>query len=218
MEKQVFSLILADDHEIFLDSLSAMLVTEDNLSIVSKVNNGKELVKTASELNPDMCIVDIDMPVMNGLQASETLIKLFPEIKILILTMHKERSLIKKMMNIGVKGYLLKTCDKDEFIFAVNQILKNKTYFSDQVINTLIRENNPEEPDSFAISKIATLSDRELEIIQFLCIGLSNKQIAEKLYVSPKTIDNHRTNLMHKLDVHNIVELVRFCLKQGLAD
>jgi two-component system response regulator NreC len=218
MEKQVFSLILADDHEIFLDSLSAMLLTEDNLNIIGKVNNGKELIKVATDLNPDMCIVDIDMPVMNGLQASETLLKLFPDIRILILTMHKERSLIKKMMSIGVKGYLLKTCDRDEFIFAINQILKNKTYFSDQVIDTLIKDNNTGEPDSLAISKIATLSERELEIIQFLCIGLSNKQIAEKLYISPKTIDNHRTNIMHKLDVHNIVELVRFCLIQGLAD
>ena len=218
MENQIFSIILADDHEIFLDSLSAMLVTEDNIKIIGKVNNGKKLITVATELNPNLCIVDIDMPVMNGLQASEILLKLFPDIKILILTMHKERSLIKKVMSIGVKGYLLKTCDRDEFIFAINQILRDKTYFSDQVIDTLIKDNNTGEPDSLAISKIATLSERELEIIQFLCIGLSNKQIAKKLFVSPKTIDNHRTNLMHKLDVHNIVELVRFCLKQGLAE
>ncbi|MBC8488149.1 MAG: response regulator transcription factor [Bacteroidetes bacterium] len=218
MEKPAHNIILADDHEIFLDSLSVMLNSEENLKVAGKVNNGKELVKKVQESVPDLCIVDMDMPNMNGLQASEILLKLYPDIKILILTMHKEKSLIRKMMSMGVKGYLIKTCDKDEFIFAINQVLKNKTHFSDEVIKTIVKDNDFNNPDSSYLSKIAMLSNREKEIIRHLCIGLKNKQISEKLYISPKTIDNHRTSIMRKLDVHNIVELIRFCLKHGLAE
>jgi two-component system response regulator NreC len=217
MANTKYNIILADDHEIFLDSLSALINQEEDLKIISAVKNGRELIKMVDISQPDLCIVDMDMPEMDGLQASETLLKLYPEIKILILTMHKERSLIRKMMNIGIKGYLIKTCDKDEFLFAINQILKNKTHFSDEIIESLVKNNGLEE-DPSGISNIALLSDREKEIIRLLCKGLNNKQIAGKLFVSPKTVDNHRTNLMHKLDVHNIVELIRFSLKHGLAD
>jgi len=218
MEKPAHNIILADDHEIFLDSLSTLINSEENLNIISTANSGKELINRVKDTFPDLCIVDMDMPNMNGLQASEILLKLYPGIKILILTMHKEKSLIKKMMSMGVKGYLIKTCDKDEFIFAINQILKDKTHFSDEVIKTIVKDDGFDNPDSSYLSKIALLSQRENEIIRHLCIGLNNKQIADKLFVSHKTIDNHRSSIMRKLDVHNIVELIRFCLKHGLAE
>lgn len=218
MNQIKYNIILADDHEIFLDSLSALVSPEENLEIIHKAQNGKELLELVKENQPDLCIVDMDMPEMNGLQASESLLRIYPDLKILILTMHKEKSLIKKMMSLGIKGYLLKTCDKEEFIFAINQILKDKTYFSDEVIETIVKDDAYENKGSPDLSKIATLSDREKEIIQLLCSGLNNKQIADKLFVSHKTIDNHRTNIMRKIDVHNIVGLIRFCLKHGLAD
>ncbi len=218
MNKEVYNIILADDHEIFLDSLSALVSSEENMEVLTKAHNGKELINLVKENQPDLCIVDMDMPEMNGLQASESLLRIYPKLRIMILTMHKEKSLIKKMMSLGIKGYLLKTCDKEEFIFAINQILKNKTYFSDEVIETIVKDDAYETHGSPDISKIATLSDREKEVIQLLCDGLNNKQIADKLFVSHKTIDNHRTNIMRKIDVHNIVGLIRFCLKHGLAE
>ena len=218
MNKEVYNIILADDHEIFLDSLSALVSSEENMEVLTKAHNGKELINLVKENQPDLCIVDMDMPEMNGLQASESLLRFYPKLRIMILTMHKEKSLIKKMMSLGIKGYLLKTCDKEEFIFAINQILKNKTYFSDEVIETIVKDDAYETHGSPDISKIATLSDREKEVIQLLCDGLNNKQIADKLFVSHKTIDNHRTNIMRKIDVHNIVGLIRFCLKHGLAE
>jgi DNA-binding NarL/FixJ family response regulator len=217
MTSQTFNIILADDHEIFLDGLSTLIEAEKNLNISGKASNGFELIELVKNAQPHLCIVDMDMPQMNGLQASESLLGLFPDLKILILTMHKEKSLIKKMINMGIKGYLLKTCDKEEFVFAINHIMKNKTYFSDEVIETIVKDDAYENKGSPDISKIATLGDREKEIIQLLCSGFNNKQIAKKLFLSPKTIDNHRTNIMRKLDVHNIVGLIRFCLKHGLA-
>lgn len=218
MEQKKKRIILADDHEIFLESLSAMLTSEENLEILKKVSNGKELVNAVKESPPDLCIVDMDMPEMNGMQASEVLLKLYPDLKILILTMHKEKSLIKKMMSLGIRGYLLKTCDKEEFIFAINHILKGKNHFSEEVIETIVNEDRFETKQSPELSKLATLSDREKEIIGLLCNGLSNKQIAEKIFISPKTVDNHRTNIMRKLEVNNIVGLIRFAIKHGLTE
>jgi two-component system response regulator NreC len=218
MERDKKSIILADDHEIFLDSLTSMLTSEENLEVSVRVNNGKELVKAVQETRTDLCIVDMDMPEMNGMQASEVLLKLYPDLKILILTMHKEKSLIKKMISLGVRGYLLKTCDKEEFIFAINRILKGKNHFSEEVIETMTNEDKVETKLSPDLTKLAALSNREKEIICLLCNGLSNKQIAEKIFISPKTVDNHRTNIMRKLEVNNIVGLIRFAIKHGLAE
>jgi len=215
MTNQLYNIILADDHEILIDSLASLLNNEEKFNVIAKVGNGKDLIKKTVELKPDLCVVDMDMPIMNGLEASEKLLNQFPTIKILILTMHKEKSLVRKMMQLGIKGYLLKTCDSDEFIFAINQLLKGKTHFTDEVVQNVI---NKKPVDSDDIVKISNLSDREKEIIQLLCQGLSNKQIGEKLFLSYKTVDNHRTNIMRKLDVHNVVELIRFSLKNNLAD
>jgi DNA-binding NarL/FixJ family response regulator len=211
------NIILADDHEIFSDSLSVMLGAVENLHILAKVNNGYDLLRKVKESPPDICIVDMDMPGMNGLQASEQMLKLFPGIKILILTMHKDKSLIRKAMSMGIKGYLTKTCDRDELLFAISQILRNKIYFSGDVKDALAKVTETIENGS-ELSKTALLTDREKEIIKLLCSGMNNRQIAETLFLSHKTVDNHRTNIMRKLNVHNIVELIRFSLKQGLAE
>jgi two-component system response regulator NreC len=216
MNKKTYDLYLADDHDIFLESLSSLLKEQSEFNITGTAGTGKELIEKISEPIPDLCIIDMDMPEMNGFQASEYLLKKYPEINILILTMHEEQSLIKKMMQMGIKGYLFKTCDKEEFIFAIHQILKGKTYFTDNALKSIISKPSIDLAESSEISKIALLSDREKEILQHLCSGLTNKQIADKLFISHKTIDNHRTNIMRKLDVHNIVELIRFCIRNSL--
>ena len=121
-------------------------------------------------------------------------------------------------MSLGIRGYLLKTCDKEEFIFAINHILKGKNHFSEEVIETIVNEDRFETKQSSELSKLATLSDREKEIIGLLCNGLSNKQIAEKIFISPKTVDNHRTNIMRKLEVHSVAQLVRQAIRSKLID
>lgn len=218
MNKQpTYSIILADDHDILLDSLENLLKNEDDLRIIGKVNSGKELIERVEISVPDLCIVDLDMPVMNGMTASELLLNKFPGIKILILSMHSENSLIKKMVKMGISGYLTKTCDRDEFIFGIRQILKGKSYFSNEVLESIAREEETpgEEND---LTKISQLSDREIEVLKLVCQGLSNKQIGEQLFLSHKTVDNHRTSIMRKLGVHNVVGLIRFCLKNGIAE
>ncbi|MCB2221604.1 MAG: response regulator transcription factor [Bacteroidetes bacterium] len=217
MEKNAYKLILADDHDILLDSLEGLLKSEEDLNVIGKVNSGEELIERVKMSVPDLCIMDMDMPGMNGMVASEKLLSDYPEIKILILSMHSETSLIKNMVKLGIKGYLTKTCDRDEFFFAIRQILKGKPYFSNEILESVAKKE--EQPaDASDLAKIGLLSSREREIVKLVCDGLSNKQIGEKLFLSHKTVDNHRTSIMRKLEVHNVVELIRFCIKNGLVD
>jgi len=213
MNEELHRLILADDHDIMLDGLKGIISNEDNLKIVNYAKNGKELVDLVNKHKPDLCIVDIDMPILNGLQASKLIKKNHPEIRIIILSMHQDISILKKIKSIKVEGYLIKTCDKEDLIFAINRVLKGKTYYTQDLVfhnNTTFFKNNNE------INNINSLSKRELEIVKLLCIGDSNNKIASKLYISPKTVDNHRTSIMRKLEVHNIVELTRLCIRNNM--
>lgn len=213
--KNNFNILLADDHDILLDSIEKLIELEPGLEVMAKVNNGRELINMVEIAMPDLCVVDMDMPDMNGMVASEKLLADYPGIRILILSMHADKSIIKKMVRMGVSGYLTKTCDKDDFVFAIRQVLRGKSYFSKEVLESVMREDKKtESPDD--IQKISLLSKRESEVASLICDGLSNKQIAEKLFLSAKTVDNHRSSIMKKLDVHNVVELIRFCLKNGL--
>lgn len=214
MEEKKFTIILADDHEIMLEGLSGLINAETNLSILAIAKNGKEIVERVKETPPDICLIDLDMPKMDGLQASEMLLRLFPDIKIMILTMHKERSLLKRMKYLGIKGYLIKTCDSDELIFAINKVLKGGAYFSSDILTNVFLG----DMDASDIEKTSSLSKREHEIIRLLCDGDSSKKIADKLFISHKTVETHRSNIMQKIEVHNIAELIRFCYRNGILD
>lgn len=207
-------IIIADDHEVILDGLSALLNAEDNLKVIATAHNGKELLEKSAELDPDICIVDIDMPVIDGLQASEMLIHRQNDFKIIILTMHNEGSILRKAKELGIKGYLLKTCDSEELIFAINKILKGKTYYTGELLSTGVQDSTP---DVNALARIAQLTKRELEIIPLICQGYSNSRIATKLFISPSTVDNHRTNIMRKLGVSNVARLIRFSISNKIV-
>jgi len=207
-------IIIADDHEVILDGLSSILNAEDNLKVIATAHNGMELLEKSTELGPDICIVDIDMPVLNGLQASEMLINRHNDFKIIILTMHNEGSILRKAKELGIKGYLLKTCDSEELIFAINEILRGKTYYTGQLLSSGVQDSTT---DGNALARIAQLTKRELDIIPLICQGYSNSRIAAKLFISPSTVDNHRTNIMRKLGVSNVARLIRFCISNKIV-
>lgn len=217
MDSKKLQIVLVDDHELLLSSLSEMINSQANINVATTFTSGEELIESIENSPSDLYILDLNLPGINGLETAERLLKKYPEIKILILTMHKELSLIKKMHQLGIQGYLPKSCDKDEFLFAINQILKGKTYFSSLETEKMIEESIQQDDNTGDdLVKISNLSSREKEIIHYLCQGFSNKQIADQLFISHKTVGNHRTNIMMKLDVHNIVELIRFSFKNGL--
>ena len=136
MNQKEFNIAIADDHEIILNSLCKIINSEDNMKVVASVKNGAELIEYVNKELPDLCIVDLDMPVINGLVASKKLLKVYPEIKIIIFTMYKLNGVIKRIKKMGIKAYIIKTCDREELIFALNQVLKGKMYFPDDVFNS----------------------------------------------------------------------------------
>lgn len=207
------TIILADDHEILLNGLTELINKHDEFSVVDVARNGKELIEAVDRFVPDICLVDLDMPIMNGLQAAEMLLKKYHSLNVIILTMHKEKSILKRIKALGIKGYLLKTCDSDELFFALNQVSKGKTFYAEEVSN---EGHVIPESEASGISRVSQLTNREREIIRLLCEGMTNNSIAESLCISASTVDNHRTSIMKKLGVHNAVELTRFCVKHNL--
>lgn len=213
-------IILVDDHQLILDGLKSIIENEIDLTIVAEANDGAKALQYCSTLKPDLLLMDIDMPVMNGLEASQQIKKQSPDCKIIILTMHDEAALIKRIMDIGANGYLLKNSDQGELIEAIRQVLSGKNYFSEKVLKQL---SSPGVPDSFQLRPtdavlLAQLTDREVEVLKFIADGMSNKEIGDKIFISHRTVDTHRTNLMKKLDVHNIAGLIRFAIRNGLIN
>lgn len=214
------SILVVDDHQLVLDGLVSIINELDDFEIIATAGNGKEGLRLAEMFRPSIILMDIDMPVMNGLEATRIIKRELSSSKVIILTMHNEVSLIKKVMEIGADGYLLKNADREEFYNALCSVNKGKSYFSAEVTERLL---NPEiskgvnfggEEDTVQLSK---LTEREIDILKQIAEGLSNKEIGDKLFISHRTVDTHRTNLMKKLDVHNIAGLIKFAIKNGLV-
>ncbi len=214
------TILIVDDHHLVLDGLSAMIQQHTEFEIIGTASNGKEAVKIAEHMKPDITLMDVDMPIMNGLEATRRIKELHSELKVIILTMHNEASLIKKVMEIGADGYVLKNADQDEFLSALKAVEKGKSYFSAEVTQSLLNPDQKQnssfnlDPDSVLLSK---LTEREIEVLKLIAEGFSNKEIGEKLFISHRTVDTHRTNLMKKLDAHNIAGLIKFAIKNGMV-
>jgi two-component system response regulator NreC len=158
------------------------------------------------------------MPVLNGIETLKEIKKHYPKIKTIILTMHEEKSLVKKMTDLGANGFLFKNSDIEELIIAMESVMKGKSYFSVSLRNELINNDLIGESESNFDSKKSLLTEREIEIIKLIVEGLSNKEIADKLFISPRTVDTHRTNLMKKLEVNNVAGLVRYAIRNGFMN
>ena len=213
----MINVLLADDHQIIIDGINNLLENEENISVVGTCNNGLEVIENIPNLSVDVLLLDLDMPIMNGFQCAEKVQKKFPEVKIAILTMHQEKALIQKFIEFGVKGYFLKTIAKDELVHAITTIAGGGDYFPSDVTKALVSKQTI-APDVTQSPLLAELTERELEIIRLVSQGFSNKELAEKLFISPRTADTHRTNIMRKLDLHNVAEMVRFAFQNKLVE
>lgn len=214
MEKK--KTLLVDDHQLVLDGISNLLTSVDEVEVVGVANNGKRALEIIENIHVDLVLMDIDMPIMNGLEATAQIKKSFPDVKIIILSMHDEHAVIQKVMSLGADGYLLKNSDKEEFCNAIKKVLEGQKFFSADVTMALL--NKKESSTSSDSVTLAQLTEREIEILKKIAEGLSNKEIGDQLFISHRTVDTHRTNLMRKLDVNNIAGLVRFAIKNGLID
>lgn len=220
MGENLISVLIADDHNLVRDGIAEMVTAIGKYDVMARVSNGKEAFEYAERLKPDIVLMDVDMPVMNGLEATQRIKNQLDGVKVVVLTMHGDPALIKRMMEIGADGFLLKNSDREEFVDALDRISKGKTYFSSEAAQAVISGKNV-TPGNFTVGTdsilISTLSEREIEILRLVAEGFSNKEIGEKLFISHRTVDTHRTNLMKKLEIHNTAGLVRFALSNGLT-
>jgi two-component system response regulator NreC len=211
----MIKLIIADDHQLVAEGLKSIIEQSGLYKVISIARHGAELMKQLEVVSTDIILMDIDMPIMNGIEATIQVRKQYPDIKIIVLTLHAEKGLVKKLMDLGANGFILKNSDRDELLLAIDHVFKGGTYFSSALTLNLI-----EHPAVSAIpgsydEKKAQLTEREIEILKMIAEGLSNKEIGDKLFISHRTVDTHRTNLMKKLEVNNIAGLIRYAMKNG---
>ncbi|MDJ1472936.1 response regulator transcription factor [Xanthocytophaga flava] len=202
---------LADDHPILIDSLVGLLESTGIHQVVGKAYHGEELLQLLPVVKPDIVIVDINMPGMNGITCSKWIKKNYPSIKIVILTMYNSRSLINQLVEIGIDGCLLKSGNSQELLNAIDRLQINKSYF-DTIGDFKAEVRMEAEPDSHAFR----LSDREIEIVRLIALGSTSSAISEKLFISEHTVKTHRKNIFKKLDISNVSQLTRYAMELGI--
>ncbi|MBE0650984.1 MAG: response regulator transcription factor [Bacteroidales bacterium] len=207
-------ILLADDHQLVREGLATLLGDDPNIEIVGQAKDGKEAIENAKKLKPDILIMDIGMPVFNGIEATEILKKEIPEMKVIGLTLHAERNFVKGMLEAGAYGYLFKTCAYEELILAINTVNSGNKYFSNEITEILVNEYIGKKKE---VEEIDTpLSDREQEVLKLLAEGKSNNEIAKLLFVSAKTIGTHKQHIYEKLGLESAVDLVKYAIKKGI--
>jgi DNA-binding NarL/FixJ family response regulator len=212
-------LLLADDHEIVRKGLRSVLEALRDCEVVGEAADGRQAVAFTKELNPDIVILDISMPLLNGLEATRQILKIRPQTKILILTMHESDPLIRDVLDAGARGYILKTDAGRDLVSAVESLRRNKTFFTSRVAQMILDGFLKGEPHSLQADRATTrLTPRQREIVQLLAEGKSSKEVAVALDLSVKTAETHRANIMRKLDCHSVSEVVRYAIRNKIIE
>jgi two-component system, NarL family, response regulator NreC len=211
-------ILLADDHTILRAGLKMMLNAQPDMEVIGEAHDGRQAILEAQRLLPDIVLMDITMPDMNGIEATKQIKKLQPEIKVLMLTMHENDEYVFQALRAGASGYMLKEAADTDLISALRIIQSGQFYLSPAAQSVMVgdylqRVRSGEEKDSYS-----SLTEREREILKLVAEGYTNNQIAERLIISPKTVDTHRTHIMDKLNLHSRAELVKYAIRRGLLE
>ncbi len=208
--------LIADDHQLFREGITNLLKASPDLEIVGQAENGKEAVEKALELKPDIILMDIGMPEMSGIDATLTLKKEIPEIKIIALSMHSDKQFINGMLEAGASGYLLKNSTYNQLIEAIKSVYSGNKYLSGEVTDIVINDYLDKKQE--ANKREAELSERESEILLMIAEGYSTREIGEKLFISVKTVGTHKQKILEKLNLSNTAEMVKYAIKNGLIE
>lgn len=209
-------ILLADDHKIIRDGLRALLEKLPEMELIAEAENGRTAVRLARKFSPDVVIMDVAMADLNGIEATRKIISETPKVKVIALSMHSDRRFIVEMLKAGASGYMLKDCAFEDLTKAIGAVLTDRIYLSPGITDKVIKDyvSSLSRAD-FSVYSI--LTDRELEVLQLIAEGKSTKQTASLLHVSVKTVETHRKNIMDKLDIHNIAELTKYAIREGLT-
>ena len=217
-------ILLADDHQVIRTGLKSFLESQPDFKVIAEAGNGREAIERALETRPDIILMDITMPEMDGLEATRQLKKLWPECVILCLTVHEDKFYFMEMLAAGASGYLTKQAASDELVSAIHAVAQGHVYLQPALARWLLEDyqqlasrQEVTGNESEAAVKLEVLSERERGVLEMVAQGLTNQQIGEKLELSPKTIARHRERIMSKLNLHTRVELVKFAISSGLV-
>jgi DNA-binding NarL/FixJ family response regulator len=208
--------LIADDHAIVRHGLSRSIEQEKDMEVVAHATQGHQAVELARELTPNVVLMDISMPDLNGIEATRQIGRESPETKVIGLSMHSAQRYVKEMFKAGARGYLLKECEFDELAEAIRSVAGGQVYItpavSQAVLTSCIQEPQQSQKGAFSV-----LTPREREVLQLMAEGHSTKQIARRLHISPKTVEAHRLKVMNKLDIDNVAQLTKYAIQEGLT-
>jgi DNA-binding NarL/FixJ family response regulator len=216
--KQI-KVLLADDHTIVREGLRALLLADGGIQVVGEAINGREAVQMATALHPDIVVMDIAMPLLNGLEATRQILSAFPKTKVLILSAHSDDAYIDRVIAVGAVGFLIKQTSAQILAKAIHEVFAGNAFYSPQISKRLRDHySKADTAGGLMIKKATGLTSRELEVIQLVAEGHANKQVASDLDISIKTVEKHRQHLMDKLNIHDTAGLTRYAIAQGIIE
>ena len=212
-------ILIADDHEVVRQGVRTILESQPGWSVVAETQNGLDAVEEAREMKPDIALLDISMPQLNGLEAAKQILKLLPETQILILTMHESDELVREVLAAGARGYVLKTDARRDLVDAVRSLSEHRPFFTSKVAEMVLEGyRQRSSPAGTDISAGDRLTARERQIVQLMAEGKTSKEIATALDISIKTADTHRANVMRKLNLHSLADVVRYAIRNRMIE
>jgi DNA-binding NarL/FixJ family response regulator len=209
-------ILLADDHTLMRQGLRKILEERHEWHVIAEASDGRAAVSLAIEHQPDVAVLDIGMPLLNGIEAARQIARRAPQVKVVILSMHADEAYVTQVLHAGAKGYLLKDSADTDLIRAIEAVIEGKSFFSPSVARVLLDDYVRTLAERGITDRYESLSEREREVFQLVAEGLANKEIAELLCVSPSTVETHRARIMEKLDVHSAAEIVLYAVRRGV--
>jgi DNA-binding NarL/FixJ family response regulator len=209
-------IILADDHRLMREGLRSLLETQPGIEIVAEAENGRETLQLVQKHKPDVIVMDISMPDLNGIDATRQIVSEFPKIKIIALSMHTNKKFIVEMLTAGASGYLVKDSALEELSKAINAVINNKVYLSPIITSVVVEDYRVSKSPADILAPVS-LTPREREVLQLIAEGKTTKEIADYLNLSVKTIETHRMQMMNKLNIHSVAELTKYAIREGIT-
>jgi DNA-binding NarL/FixJ family response regulator len=214
----MIKVLLAEDHTIVRKGLRSLLENQDDIKIIGEAENGREAVEMVERLHPNVVLMDISMPSLNGIEATRRIKKKCPKTKVLILTMHSTEEYAFQILQVGASGYVVKKAAPEELVSAIYSVHQGHTFLSPSISRDVIDEYLKKAETKAEVENLELLTNREREVLQLIAEGHSNREIAEILYISIKTVETHRTHIMNKLNIHNTAALTQYAIRKGIVN
>jgi len=209
-------IIIVDDHMIFRQGLKSLITMENIATVIGEASNGAAFIELLLTLKPDLVLMDIDMPYMNGMDATQKALEIMPDLKVIAFTMFSDEEYYYKMIELGVKGFILKSSGINELEKAIHDVMEGESYFSNELLRKII--TNFGHKNTNKIIEKAGLTKREKEVLELICLGLTNEEMAQKLFISPTTVKSHRSNLLEKTRSKNTPGLILYAVKNKIVE